>query len=129
MTDAWYGPETSTFGDRLAAARDAAGMTPEQLARRVGVKLKTLTSWENDLSEPRANRIQTLAGMLNVSVMWLLNGEGDGIDPPGDGPDLPADIFDILAEMREVRNQMRSANERLGVLEKTLRRRLKEQAL
>ena len=45
------------FGDRLAAARDAAGMDAETLARRLGVRLKTLQDWENDISEPRANRL------------------------------------------------------------------------
>lgn len=71
----WYGPEAATFGDRIAAARDAAQMTPEQLARRLGVKLRTLQNWENDLSEPRANKLSMISGLLNVSMIWLLTGE------------------------------------------------------
>ena len=59
----WFGPETATFGDRLAGARDAAGMTQAQLARRIGVKKATLVGWEEDLSEPRANRLSMLAGV------------------------------------------------------------------
>ena len=31
-------------------------------------------------SEPRANRLSMLAGLLGVSVMWLLHGEGDGVE-------------------------------------------------
>ncbi|MEK9705394.1 MAG: helix-turn-helix transcriptional regulator, partial [Paracoccaceae bacterium] len=49
----WYGPETSTFGDRVCAAREQAGMTQKQLAKRLGVKHSTIISWEQDLSEPR----------------------------------------------------------------------------
>ena len=60
----WYGPDAATFGDRVAAARDAAGMTQAVLARRLGVRLATLRGWENDLSEPRANRLSMLAGLL-----------------------------------------------------------------
>ena len=128
MNDAWYGPDAATFGDRLAAARDAAGMTQEQLAKRLGVKLKTMRAWENDLSEPRANRLQMLAGMLNVSIMWLLNGEGDGVDAPEpDAVPLPDDVADILAELREVRTQMKASTQRLAVLEKSLRLRLQRE--
>ena len=65
-TTDWYGPDAATFGDRIAAAREAAGMGQEKLARRLGVKLKTLHGWENDLAEPRANKLQMLAGLLNV---------------------------------------------------------------
>ena len=65
----WYGPEAATFGDRVAAAREAAGMTQAQLARRLGVKKTTLTGWEQDLSEPRANKLTMMAGLLNVSMV------------------------------------------------------------
>ena len=47
-TGSWYSEETSTFGDRIVGAREAAGMSQSQLARRLGVRLKTLTDWEND---------------------------------------------------------------------------------
>ena len=52
----WYGPEAATFGDRVAAAREQAGMTQAALAKRLGVRLPTLRAWEDDRSEPRANR-------------------------------------------------------------------------
>ena len=76
----WYGPEAATFGDRVAAAREQAGMTQAALAKRLGVRLATLKSWEDDHSEPRANRLSMLAGLLNVSMRWLISGEGEGID-------------------------------------------------
>ena len=64
----WYSNEAATFGDRVAAARDARQMTQKQLAKRLGVGLKTVEGWENDVSEPRANKLQTLSGVLNVSI-------------------------------------------------------------
>ena len=125
----WYGPDAATFGDRIAAAREAAGMGQEKLARRLGVKLKTLHGWENDLSEPRANRLQMLAGLLNVSIVWLLTGEGEGIPGPEETEAaLPADVNDALLEIRALKTQIQTAGDRLGRLEKTLRRLLKEDA-
>ncbi len=48
------------------------------LADKVGVKKKIVQEWEDDLSTPRSNRIQMLSCMLNVSMIWLINGESNG---------------------------------------------------
>ena len=56
----WYGPDAATFGDRVAGAREVAAMTQAQLARRLGVKKATLLGWEQDLSEPRANKLSMM---------------------------------------------------------------------
>ncbi len=126
MTDDWYGPEAATFGDRLSAARETAGLSQEYLAKRLGIKIKTLRSWENDVSEPRANKLQMVAGMLNVSMMWLLNGEGEGLDAPDTEVELTPAVIDLLTELRDLRAQMMLNAERLGRLEKKLRMTLKE---
>jgi len=65
------------MGERIIEAREAAGFTPEQLARRVGVVPETLESWENGKFEPRANKLLTLAGVLGVSVLWLAAGDDE----------------------------------------------------
>lgn len=117
----WYGPETATFGDRVAAAREAAGMSQSELARRLGVKVASLRAWEDDLSEPRANRLSMMAGLLNVSIMWLINGEGAGLEAPAGEADLPSSSHELLNEIREVRADMSARVEQLGRLEKKLR--------
>ncbi len=119
--ESWYSDESATFGDRLAAAREAAGMSQKQLARRVGVKQATVRNWEEDLAEPRANRLTMLCGLLGVSLSWLLTGEGEGVDPPGEPEDLADDLPAILAEMRAVRVEARRLSERLGLIEKRLK--------
>lgn len=127
--DDWYGPDAATFGDRLAAAREQSGMTQAQLSKRLGVKPSTLRKWEQDLSEPRANRLSMMAGLLGVSIMWLLNGEGEGPDAP-ESLDEPAqkDVLAMLAEMREVRMSISQSSDRLAKLEKRLRSILTENA-
>lgn len=115
----WYSDQTATFGDRLADARQAVGLTQKDLARRLGVRLQTLEAWENDLSEPRANRLQMISGLLNVSLMWLLTGEGEGLTAPADG--APAEVTQILAEMRQLQSDLVRTSDKLGRLEKRLR--------
>lgn len=80
--DSYYGETSATLGDRIAAARQAARLTQAGLAARLGVGAKVVSAWENDRSEPRANRLTMLAGLLGVSVSWLLTGGGEGVDPP-----------------------------------------------
>ena len=128
MTDEtdWYGPDAATFGDRLAGAREAAGMTQSQLARRLGVKKATIVAWENDLSEPRANRLSMMAGMINVSIMWLLTGEGEGMDGPADDNQGGLELAGAVAELRAIRGEMRASAERAARLEKKLRLMLEQ---
>lgn len=124
MTDEqsdWYGPDAATFGDRVAGAREQSGMTQAQLARRLGVKKATLTAWEDDLSEPRANRLSMMAGLLNVSIMWLLTGEGDGMSAPEGEAEISQDYGDVLIELRALRTAMQQNSERAARLEKKLK--------
>ncbi len=123
----WYGPEAATFGDRVAAARERASMTQSVLAKRLGVRPATLRSWEDDLSEPRANRLSMLAGILNVSMMWLINGEGVGIDGPEETSTVGNDMAALLGEMRVLRAEMLINAEAMGRLEKRLRLMLEGQ--
>ncbi len=120
-SEGWYGPESATFGDRVAGAREACSMTQAQLARRIGVKRATLAAWEEDRSEPRANKLSMLAGLLNVSIMWLLTGEGDGLDAPEGEAVQDPDLAYAVAELREIRAAMRVNSERAARLEKRLR--------
>lgn len=121
----WYSDAQATLGDRLVAAREAAGLTQSALATRLGVRSKTLRGWENDLAEPRANRLQMLAAMLGVSLRWLLTGEGDGGAPAPDAAGSPeardAALARTLSDLRLMRAEMLAMGERMGQMEKRLR--------
>ncbi|MDJ1008801.1 MAG: helix-turn-helix domain-containing protein [Paracoccaceae bacterium] len=118
----WYGDDAATLGDRLTAAREDAGLTPDALAGRVGVSTDTVASWEADMSEPRANRLSMLAGVLNVSLRWLLTGDGQGVDEPSEAESgLPrSDVSALLAEIRLLRGEAERTAARLEVLEARL---------
>ena len=70
-----------------------------------------------------------LAGFLNVSMVWLLTGEGDGGPMVrGEGAKtLPAELSAVLGEIRDIRVANVKANDRLAKLEKRLRE-MSEQA-
>jgi transcriptional regulator with XRE-family HTH domain len=118
-----YSEDAATFGDRLALARESQNLTQEHLAKRLGLRVQTIQNWEFDRSEPRANKLQMLAGFLNVSMVWLLTGEGDG-GPAVRGDSaktLPAELSAVLGEIRDIRVANVKANDRLAKLEKRLR--------
>ena len=122
MTEMSYDEDSATFGDRLSVAREAAGLSQTQLAARVGVRLKTLQNWESDRSEPRANRLQMLAGVLNVSIIWLLSGVGEGAQRPEEAPpEDAADLAAMAAELRDLRALQLQLIERMARPEKRMR--------
>jgi transcriptional regulator with XRE-family HTH domain len=116
----WYSDEAATLGDRITGAREAVGLSQEELSRRLGVRLRTIRAWEDDLAEPRANKLQMLAGLLNVSIRWLLTGEGEGVPEPG-AAEVPAEITALLSELRDVKSQLVRTADRVAVIEKKLR--------
>ncbi|MEM6745099.1 MAG: helix-turn-helix transcriptional regulator [Pseudomonadota bacterium] len=120
MSDDYFSDDAATFGDRLAAAREALGFSQSQLASRLGVRLGTVQNWESDRSEPRANKLQMLAGLLNVSIVWLLTGQGEG-GVEADAAALDAEATSILSEMREIRLGLARLMERTARLEKRFR--------
>lgn len=119
-TSDWYGAQIATFGDRLADAREAAGLSQRALATRLGVRLETLQRWEDDAADPRANRLQMLAGMLGVSLMWLLTGAGEGLDGPPESRAEAGGDRDTLREIRAIRDVLHDLDARLGRLERRL---------
>jgi len=122
----WFSEDAATFGDRLAGARDAAGLSQAGLAQKLGVSTKILQAWEDDAKEPRANRLQMLSGMLNVSLSWLLSGRGEGPSAPEEDVALSSDINDMLIEMRGLRGEVARSGDRLAQLEKRLRKALQD---
>lgn len=122
--DDWFSDTRATFGDRLAAAREQGGLSRDDLARKLGVDPVEVAAWEDDREEPRANRMAMLAGVLGISLAWLMTGQGDGPSAPAEDGPLSGDVTQVLSEMRGLRDEIALASERLGQLESRLRRML-----
>ncbi|WP_430465035.1 helix-turn-helix domain-containing protein [Tabrizicola sp.] len=129
-TEKWFSDDVATLGDRLEAARNAAGLTQRQLAQRLGVRDTTVAAWEADRQEPRGNRMQMIAGMLNVSLMWLMTGEGDGIDSPvvEKPADVPFDARTALADLARLHQQLQDLSHEMAVAQFRLETHLRERA-
>lgn len=109
-----------TLGGRLISAREAAGLSTAQLARRVGVKTESMSHWELDREEPRASKLVTIGGVLGVSPTWLLCGEGEG--PSGSLTStemmrirsnvarLRESVMGVAAELEKIEKRLESYN-------------------
>jgi len=106
-----------TLGGRITRARDLATLTLEEAASRIGVTEETLAEWESDRSEPRANKIMTLAGVLGVSPAWLISGTGEA--PQSQNMSVAVD------EMTGEINRLRELAAQISVSVDTLESRLK----
>ena len=68
---------------------------------------------------------------MNVSVVWLLSGDGEGVaEAPGEEmeTEVRPDLAGVLVEMRDVRAKMKSSLDHLARLEKKLRTMMNEAA-
>ena len=61
-----------TTGQRIKAARKAAGITQAELADRLGISYVGVSQWENDLRNPKIETIQRIADALDIPVGELL---------------------------------------------------------
>ena len=118
----YYANDNATFGDRIHAAREAVGLSQSALAVRLGVQLKTVKKWEEDITEPRANKLQMISGLLNISITWLLIGEGIGPQDPESTMPISADLNEILVELRHTKSELLRLTKHLDVVDKKLRK-------
>jgi transcriptional regulator with XRE-family HTH domain len=83
------------FGERLAAALKAQGVTQAELARSLGVNKSTVTYWVRG-GLPEAQQLPKIAETTGTSIDFLLAVRSD--DKPMGPPDLAA-----LLQLKDVR--------------------------
>jgi transcriptional regulator with XRE-family HTH domain len=74
----------TTFGERLASAREGAGLTQLQLAEKLGTSQRVITYWEREPVALRAEQLAALADTLSVTTDFLVG--RDASKPRGQGP-------------------------------------------
>ena len=98
--------EDTTLGGRISMARETSGLSVDQVVKRLGVRAKTYEAWEADRSEPRANKLVALAGILNISPPYLLSGLGKQPSKLG----LPErQIRQLTAQIEQLEQNLKTA--------------------
>ncbi len=67
------------FAERLAQVLEQRGLSQSQASQRAGIPLTTLNKWLNPSGHapnPRADNLLAVKKVLDVSIDWLLTGQG-----------------------------------------------------
>ena len=99
--DADLADSPAEVGARIAEARTNAEMTRDDLGQHLGVRAATVARWERGGSTPRPNHLDRIAGVLGVSLTWLVMGRGEA----------PADdeLDEVRQELAVVRRTLQEA--------------------
>lgn len=74
------GPPAVNLGLRLRTARQRAGLSLRELARRLGVSPSFMSQVENGKAQPSVATLYSLSQMLEVSIDHLFEGDEPGAD-------------------------------------------------
>ena len=69
--------ENMTYGERLKELRIAKGVSQKEIANAIGVDVSSISYWERDIYEPKANYIAKMARFFAVSADFLLGLEDE----------------------------------------------------
>ena len=58
----------ATYADNIKAQREAADMTQEELARKLGVRPPAVSKWERGLTYPIMDKVIAMAEVFGVST-------------------------------------------------------------
>lgn len=97
------------LGERIAAARQQAGLTQEQLAKKLGVTQRVVTYWERKPVALKPEQLSALAAALGVTADFLLGRQ----EPKarGTGPTGKArQIFERVSQLPRATQQRILAN-------------------
>lgn len=98
----------TTLGERLRLARERKGLKQTQVKERTNINNKTLSGYENNVSEPDSNTLATLADLYEVSYKWLLSGKGNMTNDNSDSL-TEKDEKDIAKRMEKMREDLLAA--------------------
>lgn len=115
-------PDADTLGGRLSRTRESKGMSVATVARRVGVKSKTVQEWESDRSEPSVEHLALIERVLDVNLVWLLHGVGDApVDDIGPDP-----LLAIAAQLEKLTKMHADSGQIIARLQRELGRLAEE---
>lgn len=102
------------LGQRLRKAREMAGLSQLEAAKKLGISNGTLSGYERDYRDPDTRMLEKIANLYEVSTDWLL-GLTDDPTPPDRKenknnlpPLTPKDERDIARDLERIMNNLES---------------------
>lgn len=83
------------IGQRIALLREQRNLNQTQLATALGLSPQAVQAWESEKSEPKGNRIEEIAKILQCTSEYLLTGKGGYL--AGDKGIYKIDALDVTA--------------------------------
>lgn len=83
-------------------------MTQPQLADALNVSKSVISFWENDINEPKASYMVSLASFFKVSTDYLLGIESEDGRIIIQEPELPSDEKKLLEEYRALSPELKA---------------------
>jgi HTH-type transcriptional regulator, cell division transcriptional repressor len=96
---------TGTLANRITTAREDANLSIADVSSLVAVKPETYIRWESGATQPRANKLVTLAGVLKVVPVWLLDGDENFLQDLSREEKIVL-LSERIEQMKSIQNRM-----------------------
>ena len=73
--------QNQTIGQRIRTALQSRQMSMRALSRELAVAQPTVFKWCHDQTEPPLSKVVMMSQLLNVPLIWLINGEAEEAHP------------------------------------------------
>jgi transcriptional regulator with XRE-family HTH domain len=87
------------LGERIAAARIAAGLSQTQLAEKLGVSQRVVTYWEREADGLKADQLAKLTDALAVTGDFLLGREAPAPKRTGGPVGKAKQVFEAVSKL------------------------------
>lgn len=91
----------AAFGKRLAAAREAKGLTKQKLGEVISVHHSQIGRYEKGEASPAAEVLKKMANALNVSTDYLMNGTAADLAAENINDKTLINQFNRISELSE----------------------------
>jgi len=120
--EGWLDAHREELGVRLQQAREAAGLTQVDLARRLGVSSTTVSRWERGVQGVKFRDLQAIEGALGVSTSAILGEDAEELMLAVGANEMLEDVEQPLskserAELRRLRHFARIVRQLFDALQ------------
>jgi transcriptional regulator with XRE-family HTH domain len=91
----------NVIGKRLREARERKDLKQTEVNKKTGINNKTLSGYENGVSEPDSETLKTLSELYEVSIDWLM-----GIDNPFPNDKRKSDVWDEYLRLPQSKKKL-----------------------